>query len=442
MVDRDRALHLLLGRYRYEEAMRLFGEYCLLLEEDWNDFIARHSPPRLRTLHRQLHAVGLWPPELVPPVRGTGLLAQASAAMTGLLGGLKGSGTVVGVTEPVHEPSPAMAAETAMGRDPDVVLQSLVAPGISVELSPDLNQHPVVGATDSPLLDAIALTRYRMAHDLGFVFPLVHLRENTEVAAGHYAIRLNGETVAEGRLAADSVAAIGAGLLPVWPIEPHPSRHVPMSWITPELAKTWEGEIQAPHLVLAEHLEDVIRRNAHRLFNNQALDMLLRTYEPEVGKDTLSELFGRFLSLSELRLVMQAMLEAGYSVRNLPKIVDILMSHFINYLAEKPLSMDETWKISSHIPFFSTEELTRVVCTGLGLPVIGDRKRGLTAALERAVKQAHLPPNRGRGGRLPERDTANPGISGNGPKGETSVGDWDGLETRDRHALDSEEGVL
>ena len=54
MVDRERALHLLLGRYRYEEAMRLFGEYCLLLEEDWNDFIARHSPPRLRQLHRPL----------------------------------------------------------------------------------------------------------------------------------------------------------------------------------------------------------------------------------------------------------------------------------------------------------------------------------------------------------------------------------------------------
>ncbi|MDB5098314.1 MAG: hypothetical protein JWM80_2735, partial [Cyanobacteria bacterium RYN_339] len=67
MMDRDRAVHLLLGRYKYEEAMRLFGEYCLLMEEDWNDFIASHPPAKLRHLHRQLAAVGLWPPELHLP---------------------------------------------------------------------------------------------------------------------------------------------------------------------------------------------------------------------------------------------------------------------------------------------------------------------------------------------------------------------------------------
>ena len=73
MMDRERALHLLLGRYKYEEAMRLFGEYCLLLEEDWNDFIARHSPAKLRQIHKQLGTVGLWPPELTMPAQGTGI---------------------------------------------------------------------------------------------------------------------------------------------------------------------------------------------------------------------------------------------------------------------------------------------------------------------------------------------------------------------------------
>lgn len=393
MVDRERALHLLLGRYRYEEAMRLFGEYCLLLEEDWNDFIARHSPPRLRQLHRQLSAVGLWPAELIPPVGGTGLLAEAKKAVTGMLSGFMPSHAAV----PYENPQPPVVSEatsivqqqeTAIGRDPEVVLQSLVAPALSIEMAADLAQHLMVGGADSPLHDAVAHARYKLAHDLGFVFPLVQMRENLEVGPRTYAIRINGETVAEGRVHPDFIAAIGPDLPQDWATEAHPVRQASISWVTEVVAKTWEGDTQPPYAIVAEHVDDVIRKHAHRLFNNQALDMLLRAYEPEIGKDTLSELFGRFMSMSELRLVLQAMLRQGYGVRNLPKIVDILMGHFINYLAEKPLSMDETWKISSHIPFFATEELVRVVCVGLGLPTGVDRRAGIHAALERAVRQA------------------------------------------------------
>lgn len=385
-MDRERALHLLLGRYKYEEAMRLFGEYCLLMEEDWNDFIARHTPAKLRQIHRQLGAVGLWPVELVPPVQGTGILR----AVTGLLTNLRPSApepAPQAAQAPVDQ-NPAYQQETATGRDPEQVLQSLVAPGISIELSPLLAQHPHVGGEGSPLHDAIAHARYRLAHDLGFVFPLVHLRENAEMADDRYAIRLNGETVAEGRLVPDMGAALGVEFPPDWAYEPHPVRPVAIAWINETVSKGFLGEIQAPHALLAEHLEELVRRHAHRIFNNQSLDMLLRAFEYEIGKDTLSELFGRFMSLTELRLVLQRMLEANYSIKNLPKIVDILMSHFINYLAAKSLGMDETWKISSHIPFFSTEELTRIVCDGLGLPMASAGKTSLTAALERAVRQA------------------------------------------------------
>jgi flagellar biosynthesis protein FlhA len=306
-----------------------------------------------------------------------------------LLGGLRGAApeTPAPVAR-AAEPDATVVQETATGRDPEQVLQSLVAPMVGVELSPVLHQHPGVGGEASPLHDAIAHSRYRLAHDLGFVFPLVHLRENHDLPHDRYVIRLNGETVAEGRLVPDMAAALGGEFPPEWTVEPHPVRPVAMAWLNVKGLASFAGEVQAPHALLAEHLEEVIRRNAHRIFNNQSLDMLLRTFEYEIGKDTLSELFGRFMSLTELRLVLQTMLKAGYSIKNLPKIVDILMSHFINYLAEKPLGMDETWKISSHIPFFSTEELTRIVCDGLGLPMASERRSSLAAALERAVRQA------------------------------------------------------
>lgn len=382
MIDRERALHLLMGRYRYEEAMRLFGEYCLLMEEDWNDFVARHSPLRLRQLHKQLSSVGLWPVELTPPTQGTGLLK----AMTGLLDGLRTSAPAP--AQPAAVPAETTQEAPPAPRDPEQVLQSLVSPGLSIELPPSLANHPTVTAEDSPLHEAIAQARYKLAQELGFVFPLVHLRENIEIAENRYAIRVNGETLAEGHLMAEMVAALGPDLPAGWAKEMHPVRQVEMTWIAANSTQAWHGETQPPHALLAEHVEAVVRRFGHRLFNNHALDLLLRAYEPEVGKDTLAELFGRFMSLTELRLVLQGMLKAGYNIRNLPRIIDILMRHYITYLAEKPLSMDETWKISSHIPFFSTEELTHVICRGLGLPAPSERRSSFAAAMERIVREA------------------------------------------------------
>lgn len=388
MVDRERALHLLMGRYRYEEAMRLFGEYCLLLEEDWNDFIVRHSPLRLRQIHKQLSAVGLWPVEFAPPARarGTGLLAQASAAVTGLLGGLRQPEEPMPIAEATGEPQ-----EAALGRDPEMLLHSLATPALAIDLSTALTAQPAFAAEAGPLQEAIAAVRYRLAQELGFVLPLVHVRTNAEQAENRYVLRLAGQTVAEGSLRGDQLAVLGPDLPPGMPTEPHPVRELAIAWMTPEVARSWRGPSQTPVALLAEHLESVARRYADKLLTNQVLDQLLRAYEGEIGKDTYTELFGRFMSMTELRLVLQAMLKNGYSVRNLPRIIDILMNHFINYLAEKPLSMDETWKISSHIPFFSTEELTRVVCQGLGLPPIGDRLASLTAALERVVREPDAP---------------------------------------------------
>ncbi|MFN3428686.1 MAG: FHIPEP family type III secretion protein [Candidatus Sericytochromatia bacterium] len=387
MIDRERALHLLMGRYRYEEAMRLFGEYCLLMEEDWNDFVARHSPLRLRQLHKQLHAVGLWPPELhVAPAQGTGLLK----AMTGLLDNLRAPAAPAA---PAAAPTDAANEAPPAPRDPEQVLQSLVAPALSIELPPALANHPAIASDDAPLHEAIAQSRYKLAQELGFVFPLVHLRDNVEIAENRYAIRVNGETMAEGHLLPELVAALGPELPSSWAKEPHPVRPIEIAWIAADAAPAWHGGTQTPHTLLAEHVESVVRKFAHRLFNNHSLDLLLRAYEPEIGKDTLAELFGRFMSLTELRLVLQGMLKAGYNIRNLPRIVDILMRHYITYLAEKPLSMDETWKISSHIPFFSTEELTHVICRGLGLPAPSERRSSFAATMERIVREA--PPAHG-----------------------------------------------
>jgi hypothetical protein len=189
------------------------------------------------------------------------------------------------------------------------------------------------------------------------------------------------------------VAALGPGLPSTWQLDTHPISPEPIAWIAQAAANAWGGPIATPAELLADHVENVVRRHAHRLFTNQELDQLLRVHEMAIGKETIPELFGRFLSVSELRLVLQAMLRQGYSIRNFPRIIEVLVNHFINHLAEKQLSMDETWKLGSHIPFFSTNELVEVVCRELGLPARSERLASIQASLERSIRQeaAHPP---------------------------------------------------
>jgi hypothetical protein len=428
MVDREKALNLLVGRYRYEDAMRLFAEYCLLLEEDWGDYLARHTPQRIRQIHRQLGAVGLWPVELVPPPADGGLLAGARRAITGMLTGLRAPTAPLAPASDAApgDPSDAFAREADLGASPDMLVESLVAQPLAVDVGLALHVDAEIGLRGKVMQDHVARVRYQVAQELGFAFPLVVGREDQALPPEGYVIRIHGEVVAEGRLIPGCVAAVGPGLPPTWRIETHPVTGAPIAWIAQAAAGAWHGEVITPAQVLAEHLGDVVRRHAHRLFSNTELEMLLRAHEQAMGKDTVHELFGRFMSLTELRLLLQAMLRNGHSLRPLPRIVDILMTHFITYLSEKPLSMDETWKLSSHIPFFSTEELMRIVCQGLGLPPAAERLAGITASLERAM-QLDAAPSPASRPLIPPPDLPGPRrLEGLGP---------------DRLPLDSEEGA-
>ena len=400
MVDREKALNILLGRYRYDHAMRLFGEYCLLLDEAWSDFVGRHTPLRLKQIHKQLSAVGLWPPELVLPASvGTGNLAgdlimHASKAVTGMLGNLRAktqelpplSDTVTVDVSPkglAVEPS----VQRVVGGDPEALLQSLVVPTFSLELAGNLHGHAHLAARESPLADAVGVARYRVAHECGFVFPLLDVRQNPELAQDTYVIRIFGETVGEGSIHTDLHCLLNVVRGEGEPYRVHPVRGGQVRWVPVHVAASWSGEVHPAWRVVAEHIEHVAKRHAHRMLTNQAVELLLRAHESEIGKETFSELFGRFLSLTEIRLVLQRMLQSGHSIRPIARIVDILLAHFIEFLSGRQVNMDDTWKISAHVPFCSTDTLYRVVCDGLGLPAVSEQLSDVAASLERVMRQ-------------------------------------------------------
>lgn len=390
MNHRDRALHLLLGRYPHDEAMRLYGEYVVLVEEPNPELALAKPAAKLRVLYRKLSAVGLWPEHLTIPPE-TGLLARASKAITGLLGKPEAL-----PPEDATPPQTAQGGQMEGARSPHLAYEAIARYPLAVELAPELLSHPAVGGLDAPLHELVPQARLRVAEALGVVFPLVEMAEwpmneapQTEgVGPRPYRIRVLGEVVAEGSVEPDAWAIVapaeaaqGAG----W--RPHPARPGRvLRWASEAEAKAQTHEVQAPAALLAEHLEAEVQRNASRLLTDPALELLLEAHSLTVGRQLIDELLNRFLSLTELRLVLQALLDRGHSLRALPRILDLLLVHCIRHLSGRQLSMDETWKVSSHLPYFPTEALVQVVCEGLGWPT-GDAALALQAqALERSLR--------------------------------------------------------
>jgi hypothetical protein len=390
MNHRDRALHTLLGRYPHDEAMRLYGEYILLVEDPNTEVAMAKPAAKMRALYNKLSAVGLWPDYLeVPPQ--TGLLARASQAITGLLGRQEEAPAPEAPAQDQAQGSPPEGA-----RSPHLAYEAIARYPLTVELAPELMQHAAVGGPESPLHELVPQARQRVAERLGVVFPLVELAEwpSAEapegLAAGPrpYRVRVMGEVVAEGQLQAESWAIVVPGEAAIGPHwRPHPARPgMAFRWASEAEARSQAHDIQGPAAFLAEHLEAEVQRNASRLLTDPALEMLLEAHSLTVGRQLIDELLNRFLSLTELRLVLQTLLDRGHSLRALPRILDVLLVHCIRHLSGRQLSLDETWKVSSHLPYFPTEALVQVVCEGLGWPT-GDAALALQAqALERSLR--------------------------------------------------------
>ncbi len=171
--------------------------------------------------------------------------------------------------------SPAEAVDAALTLD-----------ALSIELGYEL--VPAVDvARGGTLTERVAKLREELARTLGIVVPPVHVSDNLELSPGAYRILLAGLEIGGGECAHGRVLAIdGAGTAP--PIEGDPTVDptfgMPALWITQrdkELGEALGYTVVDHATIMATHLAEVLRTNAHRLLGRQEvqhlLDVLART---------------------------------------------------------------------------------------------------------------------------------------------------------------------
>jgi len=180
------------------------------------------------------------------------------------------------------------------------------------------------------LLARVKSMRKNLAQQLGFLVPSIHITDNLSLREREYVIYLRGVEIARWELRRDSLLAISsnpnAAFLPGQDTR-EPAFDVPAKWITPQM----QGQAIASGYavvdatsVLAAHLAEVIKHNAHELLSRHETRRLidrLSDSHPKLG----DELIPKLMSLGEVQKVLQQLLREQVTIRDLGTILETLV---------------------------------------------------------------------------------------------------------------------
>jgi flagellar biosynthesis protein FlhA len=186
--------------------------------------------------------------------------------------------------------------------------------------------------TDGELLKRIKSIRKKFAQEIGFLPPVIHIRDNLELRPNGYRIALKGVEVGVGEAYPGQWLAINPGqvtaALPGQPTQ-DPAFGLPAIWIDTNLreqAQVYGYTVVDASTVVATHLNHLVVQHAAELLGRQEVQALIT----RTGKDAptlIEDLVPKTLSLTTLQKVLQNLLEEGVPIRDMRTILEALSEH-------------------------------------------------------------------------------------------------------------------
>ncbi len=179
------------------------------------------------------------------------------------------------------------------------------------------------------LFDRLIMTRRQVALELGFVVPIIRLRDNIQLESNQYLIKIRGNDAATGNIMFDHYLAMAAGEVDgdiegTETIEP--AFGLPAKWILAEnreKAEIMGYTVVDPSSVISTHLTEVIKRNAYEILTREDVKQLVDNIK-ETNATLVEELIPSQMSLGDIQKVLSNLLKEMVSIRNLVKILEAL----------------------------------------------------------------------------------------------------------------------
>jgi len=185
---------------------------------------------------------------------------------------------------------------------------------------------------DGELLRRIRGIRKKFAHEMGFVVPAVHIRDNLELKPNGYRLALKGVEMGRGEAYVGMFLAINPGRV-LGNLTGTPTRDpafgLPAVWIEAELreqAQAFGYTVVDASTVIATHLSNIIQSHSAELLGREEVQQLLDHLAKESPK-LVEELVPKLLSLSTLHRVLQSLLDEGVHIRDMRTVIETLAEH-------------------------------------------------------------------------------------------------------------------
>jgi len=187
---------------------------------------------------------------------------------------------------------------------------------------------PIVDAEQNgELLEKIRAIRKQIAVELGIVVPPMKLRDNLQLGASEYVVLLKGIEMGRGSLVSGSLLAMGpegkerpADGIPT----KEPVFNLDAYWIADKDRDAYisEGFTVVDHAtVIATHLTELVRNNAHELLTRQETQKLIDNIAPTHQK-VIEEISQNQVNVGVVQKVLQNLLREQVSIRDLITILE------------------------------------------------------------------------------------------------------------------------
>lgn len=249
-----------------------------------------------------------------------------TAALLGLAWYLRGKETKPKAAAPVPTKQVEASSNTEASWG-DVQLEDSLGMEVGYRLIPMVDHQQ-----DGELLGRIRSIRKKFAQEMGFLPPVVHIRDNMDLPPARYRILMKGVEIGSGDAYPGRWMAINpgtaAGTLPGEPTV-DPAFGLAATWIDSALKE--QAQIQGftvveASTVVATHLNHLIGQYASELFGRQESQQLLDRVTQEMPKLT-EDLIPGVISLTTLHKVLQNLLAERVSIRDMRTIIETLAEH-------------------------------------------------------------------------------------------------------------------
>lgn len=182
------------------------------------------------------------------------------------------------------------------------------------------------------LLEKLKSIRKQMTQELGIVIPPIKVRDNLQYKAGEYAILLKGVEIARAELLLGCLLAMGND-------ERHqivdgiatrePVFNLDANWIKDKDKERYatEGFTIVDHAtIIATHLTELVRNNAHELISRQEVQKLIDGVSSSHQK-VMEEISQHNLNIGTIQKVLQNLLREQVSIRDLVTILETVADY-------------------------------------------------------------------------------------------------------------------